>query len=178
MTRASERLHRDDWLNAGLTALRDQGPEALKAEPLARAMGTTKGSFYWHFADVPDFHRALLAMWEDNAQTALSEAQSGAGTAASRLRHTAQGLTDQAEGDAALRAWARSHEGAADTLARIDAARLEILHDLLSDVGVSNPEMARIILASGIGMAQVTTSSDDAKTESIGSLVDLVLALR
>ena len=178
MTSARKRLHRDDWLHAGLTALQEQGPDALKAEPLARRMGTTKGSFYWHFEDVPDFHRALLTMWEESAQAALSEAQSGSGTATSRLRHAAQSIADQAEGDAVIRAWARGHKGADETLKRVDTARLETLHDLLSDVGVSNPEMARIILASGIGMAQLNEGDSDANTQAIGSLVDLVLALR
>ncbi|WP_294622953.1 TetR/AcrR family transcriptional regulator [uncultured Roseovarius sp.] len=178
MTPASKRLTRDDWLAAGLTALRSHGPEALKAEPLARTMGTTKGSFYWHFEDVPAFHRALLAMWEDTAQAALTKAQSGSGTATSRLRQAAQSIADHAAGDAAIRAWAPGHAGAAKTLARIDAARLDTLHDLLSDVGVSNPEMARIILASGIGMAQLGEDGTDENTQAIGSLVDLVLALR
>ncbi|MEH6751885.1 MAG: TetR family transcriptional regulator, partial [Paracoccaceae bacterium] len=36
---------------AGLAALAEAGPVALKAEPMARRLGTTKGSFYWHFAD-------------------------------------------------------------------------------------------------------------------------------
>lgn len=178
MTSAGKRLHRDDWLLAGLAALRDHGPEALKAEPLARTMGTTKGSFYWHFEDVPAFHRMLLARWEETAQTALSKAQAGSGTATSRLRHAAQGLADQAGADAAIRAWARGHDGAAETLARVDAARLDCLHALLSEVGVSNPEMARIILASGVGMAQLNEGQDHDKTQAIGSLVDLVLALR
>ena len=178
MTPAAKRLTRDDWLTAGLTALNTHGPGALKAEPLARSMGTTKGSFYWHFEDVPAFHRALLTMWEERAQAALTEAQSGPGTAASRLRHAAQSIADQAAGDAAIRAWARGHDGAADTLARTDAARLETLHGLLSNVGVSNPEMARIILASGIGMAQLGHAHDQDNTQAIGSLVDLVLALR
>ena len=178
MTPAAKRLTRDDWLTAGLTALRSQGPEALKAEPLARTMGTTKGSFYWHFEDVPAFHRALLEMWEGTAQAALSQAQTGTGTATTRLRQAAQTIADQAEGDAAIRAWARGHDGAAETLARIDTARLETLHDLLSEVGVSNPEMARIILASGIGMAQLNEDQTQSNTQAIGSLVDLVLALR
>jgi AcrR family transcriptional regulator len=178
MTPASKRLRRDDWLAAGLTALRRRGPEALKAEPLARAMGTTKGSFYWHFEDVPDFHRALLKMWEKTAQDALSQAQSGSGTATSRLRNAAQSIADQASGDAAIRAWARGHSGAAESLARIDTARLNTLHGLLSDVGVSNPEMARIILASGIGMAQLDEALNHDNGDAIGSLVDLILALR
>ncbi|WP_306153066.1 TetR/AcrR family transcriptional regulator [Roseovarius sp. MMSF_3281] len=178
MTRAPKRLTRDDWLTAGLSALRTHGPEALKAEPLARTMGTTKGSFYWHFEDVPAFHRGLLELWEKTAQTALSQAQAGSGTATSRLRHTAQTLADQAGADAAIRAWARGHDGAAETLARVDAARLDCLHALLSEVGISNPEMARIILASGIGMAQLGEIHDHDNTGAIGSLVDLVLALR
>jgi len=178
MTSARNRLSRNDWIHAGLAALREHGPDALKAEPLSRSVGTTKGSFYWHFVDVPDFHRALLTMWEESAQTALSEARSGTGTATSRLRHAAQSIADQAEGDAVIRAWARGHNGAAETLARVDAARLETLHDLLTDVGVSNPEMARIILAIGIGMAQLNEGDSDANVQAIGSLVDLVLALR
>jgi hypothetical protein len=60
----------------------------------------------------------------------------------------------------------------------VDAARLDTLHDLLSEVGVSNPEMARIILASGIGMAQLSEGDSDTNAQAIGSLVDLVLALR
>lgn len=178
MTSARKRLHHNDWLHAGLTALHDQGPDALKAEPLARRMGTTKGSFYWHFKDVPEFHRALLAMWEESANATLSEARSGPGTATSRLRHAAQSIADQAEGDAALRAWARGHNGAAETLMRVDTTRLDTLHALLSDVGVSNPEMARIILASGVGMAQLSDDKADENISAIGSLVDLVLALR
>jgi len=178
MTSARKRLHRDDWLRAGLTALQEQGPDALKAEPLARRMGTTKGSFYWHFEDVPDFHRALLTMWEERAQTDLTDARAGRGTATSRLRHAAQSIAGQAQGDAVIRAWARGHKGAADTLMRVDAVRLGTLHDLLSEVGVSNPEMARIILASGIGMAQLSEGNSDTNSQATGSLVDLVLALR
>ena len=62
-----QRLSPEDWLKAGLDALAASGPEALKAEPLARALETTKGSFYWHFADVPAFRQALLEFWGENA---------------------------------------------------------------------------------------------------------------
>jgi len=55
----STRLTRDIWIDAGLKALVSDGPAALAAEPMARRMKTTKGSFYWHFKDVPA--HALLA---------------------------------------------------------------------------------------------------------------------
>ena len=60
-----QRLSADDWLRAGLQALTASGPEALKAEPLARRLETTKGSFYWHFEDVPRYRQALLNFWRD-----------------------------------------------------------------------------------------------------------------
>ena len=69
MTQA--RLSKQDWISAGFSALQANGPSALKAEPLARALNTTKGSFYWHFRDVPAFHKHMLTHWEDEALTGL-----------------------------------------------------------------------------------------------------------
>mgnify|MGYP001820637128 CR=1 FL=1 len=57
------RLTKEAWINAGLSALKEHGPDALKAEALARRLGTTKGSFYWHFKDIPAYHDALLDVW-------------------------------------------------------------------------------------------------------------------
>ncbi|MFN3661424.1 TetR family transcriptional regulator [Yoonia sp.] len=45
----------EDWLMAGFRALASHGPSALRAAALARDLGTTKGSFYWHFKDLPDY---------------------------------------------------------------------------------------------------------------------------
>ena len=58
------RLNRQSWIDAGLRALVAEGPTALAAEPLARQLGTTKGSFYWHFKDVPDFQKAVIRDWQ------------------------------------------------------------------------------------------------------------------
>ncbi len=38
-------------------------------QPVARRLGTTTGSFYWHFADRQDLLSALLALWEDQETT-------------------------------------------------------------------------------------------------------------
>ena len=62
-----ERLSRQSWIDAGLKALVAQGPTALAAEPLARALGATKGSFYWHFKDVPSLHEAVTQDWQTRA---------------------------------------------------------------------------------------------------------------
>ena len=48
---AKPRLGREAWEDAALAALGRGGLASVAVEPLAVALGTTKGSFYWHFAD-------------------------------------------------------------------------------------------------------------------------------
>ncbi|MFD1157779.1 TetR/AcrR family transcriptional regulator [Roseovarius aestuarii] len=178
---ATKRLTKSDWLLAGLGAVVDVGPDALKAEPLARRLGTTKGSFYWHFKDVPAFHTELLATWEMQVDDELLEAPGEESTAAARLRRLAQTITKRSTTmvpDPSIRAWARSNRFAAQAVARVDSRWLTSLQDHLADLGIGNPEMARIIYAAAVGMGDFGQTSTCENTDAIGSLVDLVLALR
>ena len=59
----AEQLSAGDWIGQGLKALAESGFTALKADPLAKAMGVSRGSFYWHFADLAAFHAAVLKRW-------------------------------------------------------------------------------------------------------------------
>ncbi len=61
------RLEAEAWEEAALSALETQGLAGVAVEPLARALGVTKGSFYWHFADRAALLRAVLAKWEERA---------------------------------------------------------------------------------------------------------------
>src|SRR3979411_3548023 len=63
----TDQLSAKDWLNQGLKTLARSGFTALKAEPLAKAMGVSRGSFYWHFADIGAFHAAILKHWREVA---------------------------------------------------------------------------------------------------------------
>src|SRR5213080_4575890 len=62
-SKMTEQLSAKDWLDQGLKTLSERGFTALKAEPLAKALGVSRGSFYWHFADVGAFHTAILKHW-------------------------------------------------------------------------------------------------------------------
>lgn len=44
--------------------LAERGLEGLAIEPLARRLGVTKGSFYWHFSDRKALLKAALTTWE------------------------------------------------------------------------------------------------------------------
>ena len=63
----ADQLSAQDWLDQGLKTLAKSGFTALKAEPLAKAMGVSRGSFYWHFADIGAFHAAILKHWREVA---------------------------------------------------------------------------------------------------------------
>jgi AcrR family transcriptional regulator len=59
-------LTAEDWARAALDALASGGLEALAVEPIARQLGVTKGSFYWHFENRGALLRAALELWEKN----------------------------------------------------------------------------------------------------------------
>jgi CubicO group peptidase (beta-lactamase class C family) len=67
----NNRLSREDWLKAARLALLHSGPDGVRIESLARDLGVTKGSFYWHFDDRRDLLEALLTEWEDETDVLL-----------------------------------------------------------------------------------------------------------
>jgi AcrR family transcriptional regulator len=55
---------RDDWIEAAYLRFNDAGLSAVRVEAIARDLGATKGSFYWHFADRAEVVSAVMARWE------------------------------------------------------------------------------------------------------------------
>ncbi|OWU86317.1 transcriptional regulator [Oceanicola sp. 22II-s10i] len=173
-----QRLSPDDWLNAGLDALARLGPEGLKAEPLARALETTKGSFYWHFDDVPAFQKKVLDFWAEKTVPAEELPKKKKEAVAELKELMEDGFNSDNAAEAAMRAWARTDPSAAEALARIDGQRLERLSALLNKIGVTNPDIPRALYAARIGAGQIAKGKDKANKAAIQTLVDLVLALR
>src|ERR687893_303054 len=71
--RSRIRLSREDWIGAALQALADDGPSGVAVERLAARLGTTKGSFYWHFKDREELITEALATWEREDTDAVIE---------------------------------------------------------------------------------------------------------
>ena len=65
------RLSADDWLNAALDEIAGHGVHALAVEPLARRLGVTKGSFYWHFENRDALLKGAIELWERQEQEML-----------------------------------------------------------------------------------------------------------
>ena len=180
----TKRLSPDDWITAGFHALAKDGPIALKAEPLARRLGTTKGSFYWHFADVPGFHVAMLSHWETRAFDDIVNALAQEPSPVQRLRQFGQAMTAAASNDhggigtePAIRAWGRSCPLATAAILSIDAKRIALLQELLNQLDLSNPELCRILYGGLLGMTELSAHDGADNTQPMATLVDLILAL-
>ncbi|MDE9451387.1 TetR/AcrR family transcriptional regulator [Aliiroseovarius sp. Z3] len=178
------RLRADDWIKAGLAALTSKGPQALKAEPIARDLGTTKGSFYWHFKDVPDFHKRLLATWEDDAIAAITQALSEGDDPVRRLYQLGDmaASTDLQTGEelveTAIRAWAYGSPLASEAVYRVDQKRMALLGDILRELDLTNPDFARIIYSSFVGMNTLSATDATGNKNAMSTLMAAILALR
>ncbi|GKY86972.1 TetR/AcrR family transcriptional regulator [Sinisalibacter aestuarii] len=170
------RLSADDWLRAGLSALAKTGPEALKAEPLARALGATKGSFYWHFKDVPEYRARLATHWEKTAIAALSQAAEARATPAERLHGLAAISGDRAQ-EAAMRAWAQFDHTVTNAVAEVDLARLAYIGSVLHALGLTNPDFPRLLYSAFLGM-QVLPGDAAANDSALSTLTAALLALQ
>lgn len=61
-----------DWVRAATLAVAEGGIANISVERLARSMGTTKGSFYWHFKGRPALVAAVLEAWEAQTEALIA----------------------------------------------------------------------------------------------------------
>jgi AcrR family transcriptional regulator len=64
--RAVTPLTREAWVKAVINLIAREGVQAAAVEPLAAALGVTKGSFYWHFKNRDELVHAALEAWEQD----------------------------------------------------------------------------------------------------------------
>jgi AcrR family transcriptional regulator len=155
--RMTDQLSARDWLDQGLKVLAEHGFTALKAEPLAKAMGVSRGSFYWHFADVDAFRAAVLTHWRDIAAERIIadlEAASGHENPLPLLLRRAFGSRLALEN--AVRTWAAHDPLARTAVQAIDRRRLAYLERLFKRAGFA-PDIAcaraRILYWAFLGFA-------------------------
>lgn len=84
--RRTTRLSSDDWAKAALEVIGEEGVSSLAVEPLARRLGVTKGSFYWHFPTRDALLDAALQLWETEEQAALAANLEKVSDSADRMR--------------------------------------------------------------------------------------------
>ena len=133
----TERLTRSDWINHGFRTLIRSGPAALKAGPMAESLKVSRGSFYWHFSSLADFHAQLLAAWQAmNTDQVIAHVEADAGP--DRLKLLLRRVfTKPSRLDRAMRAWATVDKKVAAAVAASDERRIVYIEGLLVASGVN-----------------------------------------
>lgn len=142
------KLGPNDWIRAAQRCLAEEGIDSVRVEPLAKALGVSKGSFYWHFKDRRSLIEAMLEVWEEEATLAIiAEVEALSGRPEDRLRslmlRTLRAPLDADRFESALRGWASQDEVAQKTLRRVDRRRLGYVTELLEEAGVSRASAQR-----------------------------------
>jgi AcrR family transcriptional regulator len=147
---AKGRVPRGKWIACGLRALADGGPDAVRVDPLARALDITRGGFYWHFADRAALLEAMLESWEQSTtEDVIAALESEGGDATAKLRRLlALASPGVLRTDLAIRDWARRDPDVATRLRRVDNKRMDYLRSLFRGPGRDAGEVeARSLLA-------------------------------
>jgi len=148
---AITRTPRSRWIEEGLRALAAGGPDAVRVEVLAQALGVTKGGFYGHFADRTALLEEMLDSWERmSIDEVLERVERTGGDARAKVRR-AGALTFSREllpVDLAIRDWARRDQAVAERLRRVDNRRMDYLRLLFGAICSDQDEVeARSTLA-------------------------------
>ena len=164
----SAKLTRQDWINQGLQTLAETGVETVRVEPLAKLMGVTKGSFYWHFKNREVFLEAILQEWV-NGQTnrIIEQVEACGGDATAKLLYLFElAVQDDGRVENAIRAWATGDAKIITILTQVDQRRLDYTKDLFLEVGFTPFEAmvrARMVYYALVGEFTMGTRSNQAE---------------
>ena len=167
----SDQLSARDWLDQGLKTLAKDGFTALKAEPLAKAMQVSRGSFYWHFADIAAFHAAILKHWREIAAEQIIDdveaAASGPDALAVLLRRV---FCEKPALENAVRTWATVDPAARAAVRAIDQRRLGYVEGLMKRTGLADDvalARAQILYWAFLGFALSEQPLPKAKQQAV-----------
>jgi AcrR family transcriptional regulator len=180
-SKSGGRLGLDDWLAAGYAILAEEGIKALKIDRLCDRLGVTKGSFYWHFKNMPSYRSALIGAWGE-----LRDEDRGAFEALAeiapreRLSKMMNSLMSPRHWtlERAMREWARSNDEVAASVRQADRRLVRAVRQAFIDFGFPEDEAglrAEVTFATGIGFLHLAApeSGDSARAERF---LDLMLA--
>jgi AcrR family transcriptional regulator len=159
------RLSRAEWLEAALDAMASQGTAGLSVEALARTLGVTKGSFYWHFADRQALLEAALEHWEERSTERLIAELSEIADPRERLAKLIGTVSAGGRADRVHLALAGDRDVLVrTTLARISRRRLELLEAWYAELG-QGPEAkqsALLAYATYVGLVHLRIEAPNA----------------
>ena len=153
-----------DWEQEALRVIAEQGVAAVAVEPLARRMGITKGSFYWHFSSRESLLEQALLSWEEHDARNLAASLGELDCPRDRLisffrRVSREGLTHEVY--SALCA-AADHPQVKPLLDRVAARRMSHIAQAFTELGMDETvaeHRARLTYSVYLGFLQLQRQS-------------------
>lgn len=132
------RLSREEWLKEALEVLNTQGSAKLHIAELSRALGVSKGSFYWHFKDRTDFTQAIVEYWDRTFTRNVKQAAIAAGgPPEERLLFVLRRVMEEdlTAYDAIFDAWAAHQPEIRPGVTRVHRFRHRYIKSLFAELG-------------------------------------------
>ena len=131
-----------DWAEAALQLLAERGVGGLKIDALAKRLGVTKGSFYWHFSSQAELLSAALDRWEQRTTAETIKALQSVTDPRQRLALILDAASQppRAHSLHAALAEAAMDPSVQRVLKRVTSARIKYLESCYLELGLSQPE--------------------------------------
>lgn len=124
-------LSRDDWIETALAVLAAEGVEGVQITQLARRLGVTRGSFYWHFETREALLDALLGEWRARNSGVMLAAVEASPSLDQGILDLFSVWVDHTRFDPkldqAVRDWARRSDDVRDLVAAEEANRVRAI---------------------------------------------------
>ncbi|MGR3762191.1 TetR/AcrR family transcriptional regulator [Roseobacteraceae bacterium NS-SX3] len=164
-----QRLGEDAWLAAAYGELTESGVEAVKIMPLAKKLGVSRTSFYWHFKDREELLEAMVRHWEDkNTGNLVARTEAYAANVFEAVFNLFDCWLDphlfDSRLDLAIRNWARNDAALQKRLDRADSRREEAMTAMLMRFGYAAQDAmirARTMIYTQIGYISMQISESD-----------------
>lgn len=146
-------LGRDEWVSGATDLMAKLGIDGVRVEVLAKTLGVTKGSFYWHFKDRQDLLDAVVTVWKEGRLRDIEKQTTAApGKELEQIHHVIDvySAVRNRKGisiELAVRDWARHDARVNAIVEEVDAYRLDCTRKLFVTLGFPEDEArARSIL--------------------------------
>ena len=148
-----------DWVDAAYARFHTEGIAGIRVEAVARDLGSTKGSFYWHFADRGALVTAVMERWEHEETDSFIEQADRAPDPRTRLE-VLFGAVGRRQMPGEHRLYADAVEqGVGDVVERVSDRRVSYVAAALVELGVAPDEARRrglTAVALVLGLEQLT----------------------
>jgi AcrR family transcriptional regulator len=178
------RLSAEDWAQAALHLIAEQGVAAVAVEPLARRLGVTKGSFYWHFPSRDALLQAALERWESIEQQSVFGMLEAVPDPRQRLRDLFQMVAHEVTSHIIFSALLKAldHPIVRPVMERVSQRRLDYLTASFRQAGLTRSDAqhrARLVYAAYVGFLQLQLQLQQAKPprEELEAYVEHMMAV-